>query len=480
MFYLKNVGLLLLFCWQISGYSQIVTGEIGTTFASPLELGKYSQSTICADIDNDGFNDMIIEQDGWGSHDTIVWYKNVGNFEFSDKKVIGPCSPSGYRTIRVGDMNMDGDMDVIAGYVESLVWYENLGDGFFLDGDTISTDVYGILSMSINDIDGDGDLDIVTGEYWGEKVAWYQNDGDANFGDKIVVFDDGEYVQDVDAADFDGDGDLDILRGAVLEPKIIWLENEDGTFEEAHEVEGFVNGLRDVHPVDFDGDGDIDIISASVTDGRIALFKNIGDGNFEEKIDMRQDFREHLWISEGDVDNDGMPDIFCNADVYDDYWNGIYWFEFDEVANFIKTNTLKHVAEGVGFEEFNAEILFYSLTLSDLDNDTDHDLVLCSSNLGILISENMLYTASTIENENDQFKLYYDPLNAEIVVSGVNENTQINSIRIHTIEGKEIFYSSEIQTNSSRVSMIDFNKQLVIVSVLSQEGTVQVKKFIIN
>ena len=79
-------------------------------------------------------------------------------------------------------------------------------------------------------------------------------------------------------ADLDGDGDLDIISASDNDDTIAWYENDGAanpTFTAA-DIATSADGARDVHVADMDGDGDLDIVSASFRDDTVAWYENNG------------------------------------------------------------------------------------------------------------------------------------------------------------------------------------------------------------
>jgi hypothetical protein len=73
----------------------------------------------------------------------------------------------------------DGDMDVLsASYADNkIAWYKNTdGDGTFGAQQVISTAALGAISVYATDIDGDGDMDVLSASFTDDKIAWYKND----------------------------------------------------------------------------------------------------------------------------------------------------------------------------------------------------------------------------------------------------------------------------------------------------------------
>jgi len=63
------------------------------------------------------------------------------------------------------------------------------------------------------DVDGDGDMDVLSASFYDDKIAWYENDGSESFTERIIsTAADG--ANSVYAADVDGDGDMDVLSAS--------------------------------------------------------------------------------------------------------------------------------------------------------------------------------------------------------------------------------------------------------------------------
>ena len=80
--------------------------------------------------------------------------------------------------------------------------------------------------------------------------------------------------------DLDGDGDVDVLSASYYDDTIAWYENLDGSGGSwsYHEIYTAADGAHSVFGIDLDGDGDIDVLSASANDDTIAWYENL-DGS---------------------------------------------------------------------------------------------------------------------------------------------------------------------------------------------------------
>ena len=225
---------------------------------------------------------------------------------------IGPLTaltgaPNPFDTIDAGDFSTpafvdldgDGDLDLVSGRLDgTLLAWRNTG--------TASAPAFSALAGSDNpfdgldagrasapafvDLDGDGDLDLVSGEDNGSLLAW-RNTGTAsapvfsalsgaeNPFDRILV----AYASTPAFVDLDGDGDLDLVSGDLYGALSAWrntgtaaspaftaLTGSDNPFD------GIDVGLLGAPAfVDLDGDGDLDLVVGE-NDGSLLAWRNTG------------------------------------------------------------------------------------------------------------------------------------------------------------------------------------------------------------
>ncbi|MDM7993535.1 MAG: FG-GAP-like repeat-containing protein [Candidatus Fermentibacter sp.] len=236
---------------------------IGTTVSAVPE----QPVTPCTgDFDGDGDNDILCA-DMSGVY--IYWWENAqgdGSSWLEHKILPGLCTS--YQGVYPGDLDGDGDLDVIAVglALHGLLWLENTdGLGGDWELDTIDMSYGSSLSVRAVDIDGDGDLDALGSGDGPDAVAWWENlDGTGSDWSKHVVADYPGDCWGLGSGDLDRDGDIDILVGTGMDGRYIWLENTDGqgTGWEEHAVCDLEEDdiAMCIIPGDVDGDGWTDIL----------------------------------------------------------------------------------------------------------------------------------------------------------------------------------------------------------------------------
>ena len=90
----------------------------------------------------------------------------------------------------------------------------------------ITTAADGAISVYAADLDGDGDMDVLSASEYDDKVAWYANECQGNFGGQQVIMTNVDFVWSVYATDLDGDGDIDVLSASIGDNKIAWCAND--------------------------------------------------------------------------------------------------------------------------------------------------------------------------------------------------------------------------------------------------------------
>jgi hypothetical protein len=328
------------------------------------------QAVSVADLDGDGDGDLL-SASYYDLDNKLAWYPNTdGKGTFGAERMIS-LDVIGIEHIEVADLDQDGRLDVLsASAIDNKVsWFANLdGQGNFARPQQILSDAGGAASTGLVDLDGDGDLDLVTASYWDNKIAWYENlDGLGGFSRQRVISNLAQRAQSVRWADLDGDGDADVLSASSADGKVAWYPNlGQGNFGAQQIVTNRLQSPVYVHAADLDGDGDLDLVSASADDSIVAWFENTdGLGNFGAIQILSRNTIAVEWVSSADLDGDGDLDILSAA-----YGDGqLSWFENEDgQASFGSRRLIANLAGPEGGGPTTIEAV-------DWDQDGDLDVV---------------------------------------------------------------------------------------------------------
>jgi VCBS repeat protein/type IX secretion system substrate protein len=322
---------------QISWYENINgEGDFGEQILIAQNLDELGSSVSASDIDGDGDLDVLSTFiDGSSSQSgesRVVWNENLdGLGNFGPQRII---SLNAYRPTdsEAADFDGDGDMDVlsISRGDDKVAWYRNLdGLGNFGPQIIISIELDYPINAFISDIDNDGDMDIVSHSLHGDKVGWFRNlDGNGTFSNLQVISTNVDFPNQVYAADLDGDGDMDVISTSKDDNKIAWYENISGTgdFGPQQIITTTVAEPNAIYASDIDNDGDLDLISASSMNGGysiVSLINSNGLGDFNSPEIISNEVIYPNAVIASDIDQDGDADVLSSSQID----SKIAWYE---------------------------------------------------------------------------------------------------------------------------------------------------------
>lgn len=285
-------------------------------------------------------------------------------------------------SISTGDIDGDGDMDIVSGeYFGNTAVLLNDGSGVFsmqaplmIDGIAVSLSY--LPSPTLADVDEDGDLDLYIGTLDGiVKVGL--NDGTGVFASAPDMLADGVLL-DVgtlafpEFADVDEDGDLDLYVGEQNGLIKVFINNGSGVFASAGNLQAGgvdidVSNFAQPAFFDLNEDGDLDLYIGDQS-GTIKVFLNDGSGVFTASADLQS--------SAADIDvlaysSPAFIDIDDDGDtdlLSGDYYGNIHVYNNDGLGSLSNGPDLQAFGTGFSFGNLAAP------AFADIDNDGDLDV----------------------------------------------------------------------------------------------------------
>ena len=276
-----------------------------------------------------------------------------------DSYVVNDDSQISQLDVIATDLDKDGDLDLIGISDDcDINLYENLnGTGDFSDPILLTQAIEKPSFILPNDIDLDGDIDLIIGSFWGpNQLYWLLNKQESNEGFLLKSPFETAFTSLYDPvlADLDGDLDLDLICRTL--ENIYWYENLNESFGSRNEI--FRSSFVDYYFInDIDGDGDEDLLVKDVES--ISFRANDGNGSFSNSFIPHLEVNEFTFSLIGDLDGDEDLDILGHQ-----LGNGLVWFENLRGANSFDT---PKVISSIPKHKTRA--------LIDIDNDNDLDIV---------------------------------------------------------------------------------------------------------
>ena len=335
-----------------------------------------AQTNAWADFDGDGDLDLYV---GFRGRPNRLYRSDRGTFTDVAADA-GLADEEETRAAAWGDYDADGDPDLYVGFADGSMdnrLYRNDGGRF--------TDVavqLGITGGGVTrqpafvDYDGDGDLDLFVA-FRDRPNALMRNDGDA-FTDVTAASGVGDPRRTVGAAwfDADGDGDLDLFTANQNgDEDGLYRNRGDGTFEDVAPALGMSRpgraaelGSVGTAVADYDNDGDLDLFVASY--GPDVLWQNQGDGTFVDVAPGTPLAGDHHSVAAAwaDVDNDGWIDLYVGTFVAEEAEAADHLFR-NERGSFVDVTPEAVLERGAS----------HGVAWADFDGDGDLDVSLANN-----------------------------------------------------------------------------------------------------
>lgn len=367
---------------------------------------------------------------------------------------IDPDTGDGAYEIASGDLDGDGDMDIVMATYhynggtpiqDYIKWYKNDGTGNFPTMETLSSSILWVDGLIIADIDGQYGDDIVATSLSQGKLVYFLSDGAGGFGTETPVDDMlGEPAQVV-SGDINGDTFTDLVivdyynsTSAPAASRVKWYAgNGMGGFTAQTDIEEDTTSPFTLpyytDMADYDGDGDLDVLVGYFSAGQpIEIFYNqfIQTGSvtwIKDTVTVNTGSSYLFVVKFADVNNDGQMDVV----KVDNTTGDVIWYE--KIKN--GASTPHTISDASTIARPGA------IAITDIDGDSYNDVVLTDS--GTANDAIIWFKGASNANPSTTYQLI------------VNNNYQMFDLTVADFDGDNDADIATVGRSSSTVDWIE-------------------------
>lgn len=470
-------------------FGQLEYSDITDSVFSSDNYKGIEKSVKIADVNGDGLLDIVIASNAiylgegiWKGQPDRIWLKDPYSDQYQ-LDIFNEGDTTLTFTIDVGDIDKDGDMDIVCGNNANN---ESVNDGkapnhiYINDGaghfkEDANNRMYSrpfedaTFDIDLVDIDQDNDLDIFVCNNYTQKNRLWINDGTGQFSDeteqRLPSNTNNRNCRNADFGDIENDGDIDILLGNVSGMQDqLWINNGQAVFtdETENRLPAIPNHTHGVCLIDLDGDSDLDAVTCGekLTPNAVYFLENDGSGFFADKtsacllLDQKSFVSPHFRdINAGDLDVDGDVDLFITGLVE----NQNHSLVLENLGN----NSFQNIASDV-FQSMDSWSNPQSAELADLDGDEDLDLYVAVGKEKDRLLENTRINTSVLkfdENASNEIKIEIlpNPFNESLKIYIETEDNSDLTISILNIRGQEIQQLNHL-VNVNNTHYLEWNR----------------------
>ncbi|MCP4706188.1 MAG: T9SS type A sorting domain-containing protein [candidate division Zixibacteria bacterium] len=361
-------------------------------------VGSYPIGIASADFNGDTNPDVVTANNA-ASTVSVLLGNGDGSFatrvNYSTGASLNPCF------VTTGDMDGDGQIDIITGGSMGIVIYYGVGDGTF---GTANVYNFGeqVLDVIVADFDNDTHLDIATSHAVRDSVGIHINNDDSTYATHMVAT--GNGTVSLATGNLDADNYVDILVGCSQ--GTVWnLKNDQsGSFVPTEVHIGNLSDPASVAITDLNGDNIGDFGVTHAVNDFLFTYLNNGDGTYT--IDKSYVLTDNPTNFEfADINNDSMDDVLICVGSTNEI--EIYLNQGSRVFGLDTAYTVGGTPKGLVFEDFDDDG-YSDLVVTSYTTDMAAVLI---NRLSLILSIDEINSGNNLPNDFSLEQNYPNPFN---------------------------------------------------------------------
>jgi len=397
----KKIILVGVFCLLVCLAGSAAYGYQYFSPAIGYSAGSYPTAVASADFNGDNIPDLAIAN-SIGNSISVLIGNGDGSFITPQTLYSTGSSQHPYH-VTTGDMDLDGNIDIVTAGTMGIVTFYGNGDGTFA-----AADVYyfaqSALDVVVADFDHDGYLDIATSHTVIDSVGIHINNHDSTYTTHFVQVGNGSVS--LALGNLDGDNWIDMLVGCSQ--GTVWnLKNDQaGSFIGTEVHIGLLNDPASVAIIDFNGDGIGDFGVIHAINDFLFTFLNNGDGTYTSLVGYNlTDNPTNLTFA--DVNGDDLDDALISISTTDEI--ELYLNQGDSTFIYDSSYTTGGTPKGVTFVDLDGDG-YKDMVAASYTNDR---AVIFMSRLSLILSVDDIDNGGVLPTDFSLGQNYPNPFNPE-------------------------------------------------------------------